>query len=252
MNALIETKGHVVVNSGVIEPNFAIWLLIQDGLHTPPFDKHQLKRGILQQNGMDADSWNQWLKLIIISNDNRLSWHTENIEEEARKRTKSDRLKQTLTNDDEFFFDELWHSSRKREHRNQLLEQEQKYRKAIADYPDLDAAAIHNLTPPQLWQGDQQSQAIINQMWDEFNSTYCSNPHINNYFTSNIAEQIQSQMEMDNYASGYRKIYLVPYIAEVSLIVPPISIIITVKDAPINAQQLNQRMINAVQKLEAS
>ena len=63
---------------------------------------------------------------------------------------------------------------------------------------------------------------------------------------------MQSQLEMDNYASGYRKIYLVSYVEEVELIVPPIDIIITVNNAPINAQQLKQRIIGAVQRVEAS
>lgn len=250
MTIFTQMKGRVVVNSGIIHIDFAIWLLIQDGLHAPSFDKHPQLNGILQQNGMDASNWHKWLNLIVISSDDRLSWHIENIEEEAHRRTKFDRLRQMLTNNTDFF-DELWHSSREREYRNQLQEQEQKYKEAVADY-SLDVAAIHKLSAPQLWQGNQQSQAIINQMWDGYKSNYRSNPHIDDYFTNNIAEQMQSQLEMDNYASGYRKIYLVPYIAEVSLVVPPISIIITVENAPINAQQLNQRMIDAVHKLEAS
>lgn len=250
MTTLLETESQVVVNSGIIDIDFALWLLIQDGLQAPPFDKHPQLNGILQQNGMDASTWHEWLNLIVITSDDRLSWHIEDIEEEARRRTESDRLKQMLTNNTDFF-DELWHSSREREHRNQLQEQEQRYTEAVADYP-LDVAAIHKLSATQLWKGNQQSQAIINQIWDRYKSNYRSNPHINYYFTDSIPEQMQSQMEMDNYASGYRKIYLVPYVEEVELIVPPISIIITVKDAPINAQQLNQRMINAIRRLEAN
>ena len=251
MTTLTETEAQVVVNSGIVDIDIALWVLIQHGLHASPFDKHTQLNGILQDNGIDASTWYGWLKLILINQDDRLSWHVDNIQEEAHRRTESDRLKQTLTNDNNFF-DELWHSSREREHRNQLQMQEQNYREAIADYPGLDVATIYNSTPPQLWQSNQQSQAIINQMWDEFNVNYRSNSHIDNYFTSNIMEQMQSQTEIDNIASGYRKIYLTPYVAEVELIVPPITIIITVKDTPINAQQLNQRMINTVRKLEAS
>lgn len=149
MTIFTQMKGQVVVNSGIIDIDFAL-LLIQDGLHAPSFDKHPQLNGILQQNGMDASTWYEWLNLIFISSDDRLSWHIENIEEEASRITESDRLKQMLTNDTDFF-DELWHSSREREHRSKLQQQEQKYREAVTDYP-LDVAAIHKLSATQIWQ----------------------------------------------------------------------------------------------------
>lgn len=253
MTNATETEGHVRVTDGTTSIEFALWVLIKDGLHAPPFDKHPAKNGILQQYGMDASNWNQWLKLIAIGSDDRLSYHVENIEEEARKRVESSRnsLKRSFTNDDDFF-DELWYSSREREHRNQLQKQEQTYTEAIADYPGLDASAIHKTLAPQLWEGNQESQTIINQMWDEYQLINRSNPHIVKYLTDITPPRVQSFMEMGNYVSGFRKIHLLAYEEEIELFIPPVNIIITVKDAPINVQSIEQRMLNAVRFLSAN
>lgn len=46
--------------------DFCIWVLEIDGLHVPPFDQHPEGNRILQDKGLNADSWQQWLATVVI------------------------------------------------------------------------------------------------------------------------------------------------------------------------------------------
>lgn len=52
--------------------NFPLWVLIQDGLQVAPFNKHRSRYGILQKRSMDAASWYEWFRLLVIRCDNRI------------------------------------------------------------------------------------------------------------------------------------------------------------------------------------
>ncbi|MBN4003576.1 hypothetical protein [Nostoc sp. LPT] len=82
------TTGHLTIGSSHYI-DFALWVLVQDGLQVPPFDKHTDGNQILQSLGMTPKSWYEWLKLILIRYDNRLCWHVPNIDTQAKENTES-------------------------------------------------------------------------------------------------------------------------------------------------------------------
>lgn len=72
-NTTEETCGRILLSGCTRSINFPLWVLIQDGLHAPPFDKHRSRYGILQQHSMNAVSWHEWFRLTLIRCDNRLA-----------------------------------------------------------------------------------------------------------------------------------------------------------------------------------
>ncbi|MBW4622573.1 MAG: hypothetical protein KME17_24850 [Cyanosarcina radialis HA8281-LM2] len=60
--------------------DFCIWTLEVDGLQVFPFDKHLEGNGVLRAKGMNAQSWQDWVRKIVLLSDQRLNWHVEDIE----------------------------------------------------------------------------------------------------------------------------------------------------------------------------
>ena len=52
--------------------DFCIWVLEIDGLRVPPFDQHPEGNKILQDIGLNADSWRQWLATVVALQDSIL------------------------------------------------------------------------------------------------------------------------------------------------------------------------------------
>jgi hypothetical protein len=52
--------------------DFCIWVLEIDGLRVPPFDQHPEGNRILQNVGVNADSWRQWLSTVVALQDSIL------------------------------------------------------------------------------------------------------------------------------------------------------------------------------------
>jgi hypothetical protein len=44
--------------------DFCVWVLEVDGLHVPPFDRHQNGSGALRSAGLDAGNWQRWLGAV--------------------------------------------------------------------------------------------------------------------------------------------------------------------------------------------
>lgn len=72
MTNTTEKTGKILLSGCTRSVNFPLWVLIQDGLQVAPFNKHRPRYGILQQRSMDAVSWYEWFRLILIRSDNRL------------------------------------------------------------------------------------------------------------------------------------------------------------------------------------
>ena len=45
--------------------DFCLWVLEQDGLRVPPFDRHPDGDGRLREAGLDADAWFAWLHQVV-------------------------------------------------------------------------------------------------------------------------------------------------------------------------------------------
>ena len=52
--------------------DFCIWVLEIDGLRVPPFDQHPEGNRILQNVGLNTDSWRQWLATVVALQDSIL------------------------------------------------------------------------------------------------------------------------------------------------------------------------------------
>ncbi|NJN07504.1 MAG: hypothetical protein HC815_05755 [Richelia sp. RM1_1_1] len=72
MTNTTQKAGRILLSGCTTSVNFPLWVLVQDGLHVAPFNKHRLRYGILQQRSMDVTSWYEWFRLILIQRDNRL------------------------------------------------------------------------------------------------------------------------------------------------------------------------------------
>jgi len=45
--------------------NFCVWVLLVDGLHAPPFDRHTAHDGRLRAAGLDPTAWRAWLEAVL-------------------------------------------------------------------------------------------------------------------------------------------------------------------------------------------
>jgi hypothetical protein len=45
--------------------SFPVWVLLQDGLRVPPFDRHPDAEGALRAAGLDAAGWRSWLDAMV-------------------------------------------------------------------------------------------------------------------------------------------------------------------------------------------
>ena len=45
--------------------NFCVWVLLVDGLHAPPFDRHPAGDGRLRAVGLDPAGWRAWLEAVL-------------------------------------------------------------------------------------------------------------------------------------------------------------------------------------------
>ncbi|MFN6566197.1 hypothetical protein [Dendronalium sp. ChiSLP03b] len=240
------TTGHIRIGSSSLV-DFAFWVLLQDGLHVPLFDKHTGGDQILQHYGMNAQSWHNWLKLILVRHDNRLIWHVPDINTASEKNVQSFQEILDINNQiNNVVCNESWHDSQKQLYLQELTEQEQGYQSALADYPGLDFNFIIASNPPQLWQDEKGIREIITQLWHEYQPLKYSNQ-----FLSEILITPKSwQVELTPPTNKYREIYLVDYPYEVEMFVSPIFCIVSIPNRPIEQVQLESRIFNIIQSSE--
>ncbi|MBD2491994.1 hypothetical protein [Aulosira sp. FACHB-615] len=237
------TTGHIHIGSSSLI-DFAVWVLLIDGLHVHPFDKHSGGNQILQNQGMNIKSWYDWLKLILIAHDNRLFWHVPNIHEAAQASVKSfQELLELNSQIHNVICDEEWQNEQQQYYLEQLSQQEQCYQEALADYLSLNINSIRESTPPQLWVGEQAIQGVLIQLWDEYQALKYSNSFINDILQTPRLWSIESNLPINK----YREIYLVDYPFEVEIFVKPIFCIVTVPNIPINQEKLESRMKRVIE-----
>lgn len=239
----IPTTSHIRIGSSCLI-DFAFWVLVNDGLHAPPFDKHPLGNHQLQNCGMNAQSWLNWLKLILIRHDNRFSWQVSNTNTLAQEKIQS--LQRILEASNEIHnidCNQEWRDNHQQGYLQELIQQEQGYQAALSDYLGLDLELIRESNPPQLWQDGQAVQTRLTRLWDEYQSLKYSNQFINDIFQTPLLWNVESNPPTNN----YKEIYLVDYPHEVEMFIPPIFCIVTVPNNPINQRQLESRIFRIIQ-----
>jgi hypothetical protein len=235
------TTGHVRIGSSS-SIDFAFWILLQDGLHISSFDKHTGGNQILQSHGMNATSWLNWLKLILIHHDNRLDWHIPDINQAVKDSIQSFQQVLDINHQINGTHNQDFHNTQHQFYWQQLTEQEQSYQEALTDYEGLDLKLIKNYLPPQLWQYGQEIRGLLTQLWDEYQLVKYSNQ-----FISNILQKSQSWVvETNPPINKYREIYLVDYPHEVEMFVHPIFAIVSLPNYPFDEAILEQRLFRII------
>lgn len=239
----LTTTGHIRIGSSS-SIDFAFWVLLVDGLHVHPFDKHSGGNRILQNQGLNAQLWHDWLRLILIHHDNRLFWHVPNIHDAAQASVKSfQELLELNSQIHNVACNQEWLSEQQQYYLEQFSQQEQSYQEALADYLDLDINSVKESNPPQLWVGEQAILEMLIQFWDEYQTLKCSNSFINNILQTPRLWSIESNLPINK----YREVYLVDYPFEVEMFVEPIFCIVTVPNIQINQEKLESRMERIIQ-----
>lgn len=239
----IPTIGHIRIGSSSLI-DFAFWLLVKDGLHVPPFDKHTLGNQELQNLGMNAQSWLNWLKLILIRHDNRPSWHVADTNTVAQEKIQS--LQEILEANNQIHnidCNQQWSDNYQQVYLQELKQQEQEYQTALSDYQGLNLEFIRKSNPPQLWKDGQAVQTRLTRLWDEYQSLKYSNRFISEILQTPSLWNI----ELNPPTNNYREIYLVDYPDEVEMFIEPIFCIVTVPNSSINQAQLELRIFRIIQ-----
>lgn len=228
--------------------DFPFWILLQDGLHAPPFDKHTGGNQNLQSLGMTTESWYKWLNLILIYHDARLGWHILNIDAEVHKKVES--FKQTILLarqngiENNTVFDQAWHDEQYEYYSRLLIRQEQSYQEAIADYQSLDTKFIRNNVPPYLYLDNLQITEALNVLWDD----YKSNQDANKFIEPIILTPFYWDTLENLFLNKDRQILLVNYPVEIEVFIPPIFLIVTVPNCPVEQSHIHQRFFDILQK----
>lgn len=239
----IPTTGHIRIGSSSLI-DFAFWVLINDGLRVPPFDKHTQGNHQLQNCGINAQSWLNWLKLILIRHDNRLEWHVTDTNTLAQEKLRS--LQEILETNQQIHNVDChqdWCDNHQQLYLQELAQQEQGYQAALSDYRGLDLKFIKQGNPPQLWKDGQEIQIELTNLWDEYQPLKYSNRFISDILQTPLLWNI----ELNPPTNNYREIYLVDYPDEVEMFIEPIFCIATVPNSPINQEQLQSRIFRIIQ-----
>lgn len=239
------TAGYISIgSSGCLD--FALWILVQDGLQVPPFDKHTGGNRILQSLGMTRESWYSWFQRILIQHDSRLLGHVLNIDAEIEGLIKAEKEAFDGGGEDDpdnIICDQLWCEQKSQFYRAILNPQQQVYIEALADYPGMDLKFIQQNKAPQLWQDSPEIQGILNQLWSDYEPLKYSNKFIESVLSTPRMWDVERKPP----TLKHREIYAVDYPIEVELFVEPIFAIVTVPNRPVDQAHLEQRMFNILQ-----
>lgn len=131
--------------------DFCVWVLEQDGLRVPPFDKHPDGDGSLQARGMTAENWLDWTRKTALLLDQRLEWELDPIARREWSIEQYEQLKaRAMAQDPDAFFPQL--------ERAQLVEQlDRQYNWRVAQRQKMQAImrqVYGDVPPPDAWEDE--------------------------------------------------------------------------------------------------
>ena len=163
-----------------LDVDFCIWVLEVDGLQVPEFDKHHPGNGVLRASGMDAESWQFWVKRVVLLSDQRLNWRVENSQTELSTTLAS---MESATSEASMRYPQLnipsvdnpalvgatW---------NYIVWKEQHYHQAASAarlvYKESEYPTWCPLPPPELWDGDSRVRELLQELWQQYFHTVSS------------------------------------------------------------------------------
>jgi hypothetical protein len=248
------------LNSG-FNPNvgFCVWVLQVDGLQVSPFHHHLNGSQILQQVGLNAQTWFAWLTQIVAAQDNRLLWHVPDIAAEVNSHlSRSIAVRQQYSsylNQSQPEMSVESHSSgfpsvnmqaEQAQLEQYLYWQEQQYQEAKV----LAGSFSAETSPPFVWEGDPRVREQLTLLWQEYSSIP---QHISLF--DNLDEIIDGLYQDLLQQFGTRlptlKIYFVHYPEQIFLSVSPVTILISQRK-DILYEDFRQELFQAVECLVTS
>ena len=250
---LPQSKPFGIQSSFTATIDFCVWVLEKDGLQIPPFTYHSSGENMLSSIGLDAESWESWVRNITIKQDPRLALKIEedinsyverkvqkfiaslrHIENELDQYADQDkvRIEQAIEN---------WKQNESREIANlrvgyeisatYLSQQYQQGLTLIEQLPEPLRELPSTATPPEFWLGNLAIKNKLTELWQQYRKEIaCRDPAYklrDNFDRLREWNKSHSLPNLDSYADDldYLKFYFVVYPETVEYAVPPISVI---------------------------
>jgi len=214
--------------------DFCIWVLKKDGLQVAPFDSHPLGNGELQNQGMDAISWQNWLIKVVATQDNRLNWSIEDPPQRSISEHLTSLERMASISDRDINTSEIKSSLEKT-----LAWQQEQYQMAVTQLGDTYKYA----EPPEVWTGEAKVGKELKKLWQEY-STFREDRELIFVDTPlNIYDRLKPyQMRL-----ATLQIYQVNYPQPVEYIIAPAAAILSVNSR--DMEKFGQRVLKVAREL---
>lgn len=247
MNTPLIEKTGCIRYSNESALSFAVWVLIHDGLHVPPFNQHSSNgTKTLQKLGLTPQSWHDWVKLIAIRYDARLSLHGKNFDyqtEENKANSEIQFLQDAAISMgiDPSLWGDNWALNRKEE---LLLSSQNEFNDcslAILDYPNINIERVRSANPIELYP-DPAIQTQLLLLWEQY-INIDKLQHINDCLTDKN-NLWGSKIKIPS--RDFYQIIFVDYPIEAELLIPPVVGLVTIPNKPVDTKILERRITNLI------
>ncbi|WGV29042.1 hypothetical protein [Halotia branconii] len=229
--------------------DFCIWVLKIDGLKVPPFDQHPNGSRILQDKGMDVESWRLWLNKVVATQDYRLHFEVSDLQSKVEEELASlQALTAQMVQQDGTLPVIDWSAVRSSLTHVYTWKHEL-YRQAVQQLGSLSPQTV----PPDVWQGKAEIKNLLNDLWQNYqllnNKTNTGIEYLLAIENRLITEDLYSQLEQYRTHLKALQIFLVNYPSLVEYIVPPFSAILSLTDEAPLSEQFQQRSLRVAEAL---
>jgi len=221
--------------------DFCTWVLEVDGLQVPPFDKHQKGNGVLRARDMDAESWQFWIRRVVLLSDQRLNWRVEDSLTEVSTRLNSieHATSETSMRYPQLNFPDVDNPALVGATRNYIVWKEQQYQQAATAvrqvYQESEYPTWCPLPPPELWDGDSRVRELLQELWQQYFHTAFSIRQEQWLLKQTRLSQTSGIRLYDALKPFHTKLaamqlYLVAYPTPVEYLIAPVSAVLSVAD----------------------
>lgn len=153
--------------------DFAVWVLVQEGILIPPFDKHEAKDSALAKLGFDATSWHNWVKRMVLTHESGYYIKFVDIDATITKQISQAQayIARVYPIHDIPIPDVNWKSI-KAKLRQKLEYENRLHQRFIEDCAgiDIDNLPSSRFEPHLYWQGNTAIKEYLTQLWSEYDS----------------------------------------------------------------------------------
>lgn len=220
-----------------VDVDFCTWVLEVDGLQIPPFDKHQGGNRALRERGMDAGSWQTWIRRVVLLSDKRLDWRVQDPQEElsAKLASLEHAISEASIEYPQLNFPRT--SALADATRKYLTWQEKHYQQAAAAakqvYQESEYPTWCPHSPPDLWNGNSAVREPLRELWQQYFHVVFSRRQ-ENWLKHAGSSDLSGTRALWNLLEPYHsrlpalELYFVAYPVPVEYLVPPVSAILSI------------------------